>query len=73
MYDDDQALLKEIAAGEDTYLDFKEVVFKGNKVRFAREEGRAMMTIAELIVSMANTADAVILFGVNIDGEPLRA
>jgi len=34
-------LLSEIAAGEDTFLEFKEVVFKGDQVRFAREEGKA--------------------------------
>lgn len=69
MYDDVHELLKEIAAGEDTHLEFKEVVFRGNKLRFAREEGRTSMTIAEVMVSMANTADGVILFGVNDDGE----
>lgn len=69
MYDDVGSLLKEIAAGEDTYLEFKEVVFRGNKIRFAQEEGKAGPKIAEVMVSMANTADAVIVFGVNNDGE----
>ena len=35
--DDVTTLLSEIAAGEDTFLEFKEVVFKGDQVRFARE------------------------------------
>lgn len=69
MYDDVSILLNEIAAGEDTLLEFKEVVFKGNQVRFAREEGKAQTVIAEVFVSMANTEGGVVLFGVNNDRE----
>lgn len=69
MYDDLETLLREIAAGEDTYLELKEVVFRKNKVRFARESGRAGSTIAEVFVSLANTAGGVVLFGVRDDGE----
>lgn len=65
MYDEIADLLSEIAAGEDTYLEFKEARFQGNQVRFASEEGRAAATIAEVFVSMANTEGGVILFGVN--------
>jgi predicted HTH transcriptional regulator len=64
-------LLSEIAAGEDTFLEFKEVVFKGDQVRFAREEGKAQTVIAEVFVSMANTEGGVILFGVNDDRQVL--
>jgi len=68
--DDMSSLLSEIAAGEDTFLEFKEVVFKGDQVRFAREEGRAQTVIAEVFVSMANTEGGMILFGVN-DGREI--
>lgn len=69
MYDDISILLSEIGAGEDTLLEFKEVVFKGNQVRFAREEGKAQTVIAEVFVSMANTEGGVVLFGINDDRE----
>jgi hypothetical protein len=39
-------------AGEDTPLELEVVIFRGNKLRFAREEGRASMKIAEVMVSM---------------------
>lgn len=67
--DDIQVLLSEIAAGEDTFLELKEVVFKGDQVRFAREEGRAQSVLAEVFVSMANTEGGVIVFGVNDNRE----
>jgi predicted HTH transcriptional regulator len=69
MYDDISNLLSEIAAGEDTFLEHKEVVFKGDQVRFAREEGKAQTVLAEVFVSMANTEGGVILFGVNDNRE----
>ncbi len=71
MYDDLNTLMAEIAAGEDTFLEFKEVVFQGDKVRFAREEGRAQQKLAEVFASMANTEGGVVVFGVNNDREPV--
>src|SRR5262245_36796379 len=68
MYDDIAELLREIAAGEDTYLEFKEVRFQGDKVRFASEDGKAATAIAEVFVSLANTEGGVVLFGVNKEG-----
>lgn len=68
MYYDVSELLREVAAGEDTCLEFKEVKFQGDKVRFASEEGKAAATIAEVFVSLANTEGGVVLFGVNKDG-----
>ena len=65
MYEDMNELLSEIAAGEDTLLEFKEVVFRGDQPRFASEEGKATKVIAEVFVSMANTEGGVVLFGVN--------
>lgn len=67
--DDLQSLLSEIAAGEDTYLELKEVVFKGDQVRFAREEGKAQTVLAEVFVSMANTEGGTIVFGINNNRE----
>lgn len=69
MYDDVSTLLNEIAAGEDALLGFKEVVFKGDQVRFARVRGKAQTVIAEVLVSMANMEGGVVLFGVNDDRE----
>ena len=71
MYDDTNTLLSEITAGEDSLLELKEVVFKGDQVRFAREEGRAQVAIAEVLVSMANTEGGVIVFGVAKNGDVL--
>jgi len=72
MYDETTELLQEIAAGEDALLEFKEVVFQGEKekrrVRFAGEEGKTTSVIAEVFVSMANTEGGVVLFGVNKHG-----
>ena len=69
MYEELSELLKEIAALEDTYLEFKEVIFKGDQIRFASEEGRAAKVIAEVFVSLANTEGGAVLFGVNKFGE----
>lgn len=68
MYDDTTVLLREIAAGEDSYLEFKEVVFKGDQIRFATEEGKATTKIAEVFASFANTEGGVVVFGVNREG-----
>ena len=65
MYENTTDLIKEIAAGEDTYLEFKEVIFRGDQPRFANEEGRAPKVIAEVFVSMANTEGGVVIFGIN--------
>jgi ATP-dependent DNA helicase RecG len=65
LYDDKDELLSEIAAGEDTLLEFKEVVFRGDQVRFASEEVKAAKVIAEVFVSMANTEGGLVVFGVN--------
>jgi predicted HTH transcriptional regulator len=69
MYENEDELLREIAAGEDTFLEFKEVVFKGDQPRFSSEDGRATKVIAEVFVSLANTEGGVVLFGVNKYGE----
>lgn len=71
MYDSISELLQEIAAGEDTHLELKEVKFQGEKVRFANEDGRATAKIAEVFVSMANTDGGVVVFGVADNGDPV--
>lgn len=67
MYEDVTTLLAEIAAGEDTYLELKEAVFRGNQIRIG-DTGRAAPEIAEVFCSMANTEGGVIIFGVRKDG-----
>ena len=68
IHDDKAELLDEIAAGEDTLLELKEVVFKGDQVRFASEAGRAPKVIAEVFVSMASTEGGLVVFGVDDQG-----
>jgi len=65
MYDTASELLAEIAAGEDTYLELKEVVFRGNQPRFADAKARATEFIAQRLCCLANTEGGVIVFGVN--------
>lgn len=65
---DTAQLLADIAAGEDTFLELKEILFKGDQVRFAREEGKAASAIAEVFVSLANTEGGRVVFGVDNSG-----
>ena len=65
MYDTTSELLAEIAAGEDAYLEFKEVVFRGNSPQFTGERARASEGIARVFCSFANTEGGVLIFGVN--------
>ena len=58
------ALVSAIRAGEDTELELKEVVFRGDRLSFAAEEGRAASKLAEVFVSMANTRGGTIVMGV---------
>lgn len=66
MYDDIETLLAEIAAGEDTYLELKEAIFKGNQIRIG-DKGRAAPEIAEVLCSITNTEGGIIVFGVRKD------
>jgi len=68
MYDTPEALLNEIRAGEDSLLDLKEVLFKGEQIQFARGEGRAQAELAKDLSCFANTAGGVLVFGVRDDG-----
>ncbi len=65
MYDATPELLTEIRAGEDAYLELKEVVFRGDAPRFTDEETRAPEAIAQVLCAFANTEGGVLVFGVN--------
>ena len=66
MYEDIQTLLCEIGAGEDTFLELKEVVFRGNQILIG-DAGRAAPEIAEVFCSVANTEGGIVVFGVSKD------
>lgn len=65
MHDSIPELLKEIAAGEDMYLELKEVVFRGDSPRFSDEETHATEAIAQVLCCFANTEGGALIFGVN--------
>jgi len=67
MYDNTPMLLSEIAAGEDTFLELKEVVFRENQILIG-DVGRAAPEIGEVFCSIANSEGGVIVFGVRKDG-----
>jgi ATP-dependent DNA helicase RecG len=69
VYDTPDELLREIEAGEDSFIDFKEVRFEGNQVRFVHGQGRAAEELAKDLSCFANTEGGVIVFGVRRDGE----
>ena len=60
MYDSPEELLRKIRLGEDTSLEFKAVQFKGNKVSDPNRDD-----LADEIAAMANTADSVLVLGVD--------
>ena len=73
MYDTPDELLREILAGEDSLLDWKEVILRGDSTRFApkagRPGGKASMELAKDLSCFANTEGGVIVFGVRRDKE----
>jgi len=75
MYDTPDELVREIEDGEDSLLDWKEVVSKGGEVRFvskrAHDTGRASVELAKDLTCFANSEGGVIVFGVRKDGERL--
>ncbi|MBF8272804.1 MAG: putative transcriptional regulator [Magnetococcales bacterium] len=60
MFDSVEELLRKIRLGEDSSLEFKIVVMTGNKVKAPSRDD-----LADEIAAMANTASAVIVFGVD--------
>ena len=67
MYENIQTLLSEIVAGEDSFLELKEVVFRGKQILIG-DAGRAAPEIAEVFCSFANTEGGVVVFGIRKDG-----
>lgn len=68
MYATPEELLREIEAGEDSFLDFKEVAFEGRKLRL-QAGGRASVEVAKDLCCFANSEGGVLVFGVRDDGE----
>jgi predicted HTH transcriptional regulator len=71
MYDSVEELLEKISLGEDTTIEFKSVHFKGDKIDLSRDD------LADEIAAFANTAEGVIIFGVDdkskvIEGIPIE-
>lgn len=73
LYDTPDELLREIEAGEDSLIEFKEVVWKqtdkGYEFRFVKGEGKAQEELAKDLSCFANSEGGVIVFGVRKDGE----
>jgi ATP-dependent DNA helicase RecG len=68
LYDTPEELLREIMAGEDSFLDLKEVFFRGEEIRF-EGKGKAADELAKDLCCFANAEGGVLLFGVRDDGE----
>jgi len=68
MYDTVVELMQAIDAGEDSFLDFKEVRTKGNQLYFASKK-KPGIELAKDLTCFANTEGGVIIFGVRDDGE----
>ena len=71
MKTDLSALMASIQAGEDTGLELKEVVFRGNRMMLGGEERRPAARLAEVFASMANTDGGTVVLGVRDDGVPV--
>ncbi|HUT04661.1 MAG TPA: ATP-binding protein [bacterium] len=60
MFDSPEELLRKIRLGEDTSLEYKTVQFQGGKIRGPKRDD-----LADEIAAMANTADGVLVLGVD--------
>jgi hypothetical protein len=73
MYDTPEDLLRESEAGEDSFLDFKEVGYEGRQLRLLcggrSVQGRASAEVAKDLCCFANSEGGVLVFGVRDDGE----
>ena len=61
---DADKLLKQLALGEDSLVEFKEVVFAGNRVREPRRE-----RITNELAAFGNTLGGALIFSVSDAGE----
>ncbi|MGE3795495.1 MAG: ATP-binding protein [Dehalococcoidia bacterium] len=64
MYDTPAELLRAIAAGEDSYLELKEILVEGNRLVIAGE-GQAPSWIARQLCCFANSDGGVVVLGVS--------
>jgi predicted HTH transcriptional regulator len=60
MYDSPEELLRKIRLGEDTSLEYKAVLFRGNRITDPKRDD-----LADEIAAMANTANGVLVLGVD--------
>jgi len=60
MYDSPEELVRKIRLGEDTSLEYKAVTFRGGRVTEPKRDD-----LADEIAAMANTADGVLVLGVD--------
>ncbi len=60
MFDSSEELLRKIRLGEDTYLEYKAIRFKGDRITDPKRDD-----LADEIAAMANTADGVLVLGVD--------
>ena len=61
---DTRALMASIRAGDDARLELMEVRFRGRRLALGGEDGRAVIRLAEVFVSMANTDGGTVVMGV---------
>ncbi len=61
---DIDSLMRSIRAGEDSELELKEVVFKGDRIAQGEAGARPAARLAQVLVSMANTTGGRIVLGV---------
>lgn len=66
-YENISELLKQIALGEDSVLELKDVEFSGNKVIGPHKDG-----MADELAAMANTASGIIVLGVDDKTKAIR-
>lgn len=69
MYDAPDELLRAIRAGEDSYLECKEVVWRGSQVRFSGESESGPLAFAKYLTCFANSDGGVIALGVTDAGD----
>ncbi|MHB8189443.1 MAG: AlbA family DNA-binding domain-containing protein [Ferrimicrobium sp.] len=67
MYDDPSDLLAAIRSGEDSFLEYKELIFEGNTI-VVEGQGRAPNWIGRQLSAFANTDGGVLVFGVTNSG-----